>query len=174
MLQFVYFYLNVCCSVGIKMPLTVDPHDTKKSASLSESCFVCVAAVILDADGWIRAADERRFCQNAPRAALLRICLQDNTEGSKKAPFYCDIRFSTCQWHHWLPVYSTTVSTVTTCSWHHWWCHWFYLWMTSLPIPVDDVTECICWWLHWPLHVNDVTDSTWLWHHCFYLTKMCD
>lgn len=77
-------YLNLCCSVGIKTPRTVDPHDTKKSASLRESCFVRVAAaVILGVVGWIRAADERRFCHRAPRDALLRICLQDNTEGTR-------------------------------------------------------------------------------------------
>ncbi len=80
----VYLYLNVCCSAGTKTPRTVDPQDTKKSASPRESCFVCVAAVILGVVGWIRAADERRFCQSAPRDALKRICLQDNTEGKQK------------------------------------------------------------------------------------------
>lgn len=77
---FVYLYLKVCCRAGMKTPLTVDPQETKKSASLSGSCFVRVATVILGVVGWTRAADERRFCQSAPRDALLRICLQDNTD----------------------------------------------------------------------------------------------
>lgn len=63
----------------MKTPRTVDPDDTKKLASLSVSKVVRAAAVILGVVGWIRAAEERRFCQSAAQDALLRICLQDST-----------------------------------------------------------------------------------------------
>lgn len=69
-------YLKVCCSAGTKTPLVVEPTEAKKSASLSESLLAPAAAVETLAVGWMRAADERRFCQLAPRDALLRICLQ--------------------------------------------------------------------------------------------------
>lgn len=81
-LPFVYTYLNVCCNAGMKTPLAVDPPETKKSASLSESFFARAPSVSLVV-GWMRAADERRFCQLAPRDALLRICLQMRTKGMR-------------------------------------------------------------------------------------------
>lgn len=77
-----YTHLNVCCSAGMKTPLAVDPPETKKSASLSESFFARAPAVSLVV-GWMRAADERRFCQLAPRDALLRICLQMRTKRTR-------------------------------------------------------------------------------------------
>lgn len=67
--------MNLCCSVGTKTPQTVEPPDTKKSAS----CFTRAAAAawVPGVAGWMRAIDERRFCQDTVREDLLRICLRE-------------------------------------------------------------------------------------------------